>query len=56
MKTIVSAAVIGAVALMSVPATAQPVKKPTQLQATKPAAKPAVARPAARPVVRQSSI
>ena len=52
MKTIFSAAVIGAVALMSVPATAQPVKKPTQLQATKPAAKPAVARPAARPVAR----
>lgn len=55
MKTIVSAAVIGAVALMSVPATAQPVKKPTQLQATKPAAKPAVARPAARPVVRSAA-
>jgi soluble lytic murein transglycosylase len=55
MKTIVSAAVIGAVALMSVPATAQPVKKPTQLQATKPAAKPAVARPAARPVVRPAA-
>ena len=52
MKTIFSAAVIGAVALMSVPATAQPVKKPAQLQATKPAAKPAVARPAARPVAR----
>lgn len=55
MKTIVSAAVIGAVALMSVPATAQPVKKPTQLQATKPTAKPAVARPAARPVVRPAA-
>ena len=55
MKTIVSAAVVGAVALMSVPATAQPVKKPTQLQATKPAAKPAVARPAARPVVRPAA-
>lgn len=55
MKTIVSAAVIGAVALMSVPATAQPVKKPTQLQAGKPAAKPAVARPAARPVARPAA-
>ena len=52
MKTIFSAAVIGAVAVMSVPAAAQPVKKPTQLQAAKPAAKPAVARPAARPVAR----
>lgn len=57
MKTIVSAVMIGAVALMAVSASAQPVKKPTKLQATKPAAaKPAAARPAvrqaARPAVR----
>ena len=44
---------IGAVALMAVSASAQPVKKPTKLQATKPAAtKPAAARPAARQAAR----
>ncbi len=53
MKTIVSALMIGAVALMAASASAQPMKKPTKLQATKPAAaKPAAARPAARQAVR----
>lgn len=56
MKTIVSAVMIGAVALMAASATAQPTKKPTKLQATKPAAaKPAVARPAARQAVRPAA-
>jgi soluble lytic murein transglycosylase len=53
MKTIVSAVMIGAVALMAASASAQPVNKPAKLQATKPAAvKPAAARPAARQVAR----
>ncbi len=56
MKTIVSAVMIGAVALMAVSASAQPTKKPAKLQATKPAAaKPAVARPAARQAVRPAA-
>ena len=56
MKTIVSAVMIGAVALMAASASAQPTKKPTKLQATKPAAaKPAVARPAARQAVRPAA-
>ncbi|WP_020698007.1 lytic transglycosylase domain-containing protein [Reyranella massiliensis] len=56
MKTIVSAVMIGAVALMAVSASAQPTKKPAKLQATKPAAaKPAIARPAARQAVRPAA-
>ncbi len=56
MKTIVSAVMIGAVALMAASASAQPVNKPTKLQATKPAAvKSAAARPAARPAVRPAA-
>ncbi len=56
MKTIVSAVMIGAVALMAASASAQPTKKPAKLQATKPAAaKPAVARPAARQAVRPAA-
>jgi len=56
MKTIVSAVMIGAVALMAASASAQPTKKPTKLQATKPAAaKPAAARPAARQAVRPAA-
>lgn len=56
MKTIFSAVMIGAVALMAASASAQPLKKPTKLQATKPAAvKPAAARPAARPAIRPAA-
>ncbi|TAJ82945.1 lytic transglycosylase domain-containing protein [Reyranella sp.] len=55
MKTIVSAVMIGAVALMAASASAQPLKKPTKLQATKPAAVKPAARPAARPAVRPAA-